>query len=58
MTRLMLILFSMALTTLAGAVIVAALVSGSEALGPVMIAALLGAFLTFLVNARLAQAIS
>ena len=42
MTRLMMIIFSMASTSLTGAFIVAALVMGMDTLQPILIAAALG----------------
>lgn len=45
MTRLMMILFSMIGTTLAGSGVVLALTTGNDTLQPIMIAAALGALL-------------
>ncbi len=58
MTRLMLIIFSMASTTLMGMMIVAALVAGYVTLKPLAIAAAIGFVLAIPVSWQVARAIA
>lgn len=58
MTRLMLIVFSMASTTLMGVLIVAALVAGYDTLRPILYAALIGFVVAIPVSWQVAKAIS
>lgn len=58
MTRLMLIVFSMAATTLMGVFIVAALVAGYDTLRPILVAAATGFVVALPVSWQIARAIS
>lgn len=58
MTRLMLILFSMASTTLMGVGIVIALTMGFDTLGPIVVAAVLGFLLAIPASWAIARRLS